>query len=364
MRYNIIILVILSSLFILPGELSAQPGFLKRLFGKKKSEDTSHVQESNVQEIDTASVLIEDSSDIAPVGDSLYYPEQEQYVIEDDSAEHLNANNLPDSILAVLDTADFDPLVRKLLENSSYWMEIDSFFVVFDSMTVNPYDYDAVDYKDSMNLQLCDTLTHDTLPASESRGWCMPIEKCHVTSPFGSRWYRWHYGTDLRVSIGDSVFAAFDGVVRISKVNPGGYGKYVMLRHHNGLETLYGHLSKRLVDVGEDVKAGQCIGLAGNTGRSTAPHLHYEVRYRGNAVDPETIYDFENDTIRSLVYELTPEQFDYIREMRKAVYHRIRSGDTLSAIARRYRVSVRHICRLNGISTRTVLRIGRVLRVR
>lgn len=362
MRYNIVLLVIISTLLLLPGELSAQPGFLKKLFKK----DSSKVKKdtSEVLLIDTTQLLIDEPFELESVGDTMYYPEQEQYASEGDSVnsveQQFDREGIPDSILAALDTSEFTPFVRKLLENTAYWIGIDSFFVVFDSMTVNPYDYDAVDYKDSLSVLLCDTLSND----SSTIGWSMPIDRCHVTSKFGSRWYRWHYGTDLRVSIGDSVYAAFDGVVRISKNNPGGYGLYVLVRHHNGLETLYGHLSKRLVAVGEEVKAGQCIGLAGNTGRSTAPHLHFEMRYRGNALDPESLYDFNNDTIRSLVYELTPEQFDYIREMRKAVHHRIRSGDTLSGIARRYRVSVRHICRLNGISPQTVLRIGRVLRVR
>lgn len=356
----IIILFLLIVLLITPAELSAQPGFLKRLFKKEPPPE-----EEQVQVIDTAEVLIEDEFELRQVGDSLYYPEQEQYADEGDTLQDVNFDHLPDSIAAVLDTMKLDSLVRNLLQNSDYWISIDSFFVVFDSMTVNPYDYDAVDYKDSLAISLCDSLSlNDTLPEAEFRGWSMPIDHCHVTSKFGSRWYRWHYGTDLRVAIGDSVYAAFDGVVRISKNNPGGYGQYIMLRHHNGFETLYGHLSKRIVGVGEEVKAGQCIGLGGNTGRSTGPHLHYEVRYRGNAIDPERMYDFKQDTLQSLVYELTPEDFDYIREMRKAVYHRIRSGDTLSGIARKYRVSVRHICRLNGISPRTILRIGRVLRVR
>jgi murein DD-endopeptidase MepM/ murein hydrolase activator NlpD len=259
----------------------------------------------------------------------------------------------------VYDTVKLNPLVQKHLADSSYWLGIDSAFAIFDSMSVNPYKIDGAKFKDTLIIQL-----HDTVPSLDMRWWCMPIDPCYVTSKFGQRGYRWHYGTDLRLKIGDSVKAAFDGVVRISKYNPGGYGNYVLIRHHNGFETLYGHLTKQLVSVGEEVKAGDLIGWGGNTGRSSGPHLHFEVRYHGNAIDPQSMFNFDSCSLITSTFELNPKHFKYIKDRKEAVYHRIRSGDTLSQIARKYRVSMRQICRLNGITPNTILRIGRSLRIR
>ncbi|MCP4520456.1 MAG: peptidoglycan DD-metalloendopeptidase family protein [Cytophagales bacterium] len=222
-------------------------------------------------------------------------------------------------------------------------------------MTVNPYHIDGGKYKDSTLLVLYDSLKGN---------WSMPLKDHYVTSKFGQRGHRHHYGTDLRLSIGDTVRSVFDGIIRISKYNRGGYGHYVMVRHYNGTETIYGHLSKRIAKVGQHVKAGDVIGLGGNTGRSSGPHLHFEVRYQGNAIDPKHVWSFESDTIRSDTLLLTPKHYEYIRHARRAVYHRVRSGESLWTISRRYRVSIRQICRLNGITKRTVIRVGRRLRVR
>lgn len=239
--------------------------------------------------------------------------------------------------------------------DSTYWESVQSHYIIFDSMSVNPYKLSPLKFKDTLLMVLYDSL---------QQNWSMPLKDHHVTSNFGQRGRRFHYGTDLRLSIGDSVFSVFDGIVRISKVNPGGYGNYVLVRHYNGLETIYGHLSKRLIKVGQHVKAGELIGYGGNTGRSSGPHLHFEVRYQGNAINPKSLYHFESDTLLHNNFNLTPKHYKYYRDLHRAVYHRIRSGDSLWKISRKYRVSVNKICRLNGISSRTVLRIGRRIRVR
>ena len=107
-----------------------------------------------------------------------------------------------------------------------------------------------------------------------------------------------HYGVDLKAEIGDTIRSSFEGKVRITRFNRDGYGFYVIIRHPNGIETLYGHLSKFLVKENQYVKAGQPIALSGNTGRSTGPHLHYEMRYMGRAMNPEKLVDFTTHTVR------------------------------------------------------------------
>ena len=187
-----------------------------------------------------------------------------------------------------------------------------------------------------------------------------------VTSKFGKRRYRWHYGTDVKLNTGDSVLSAFDGKVRISRYSKS-YGNVVVVRHNNGLETLYAHLSERLADTNQIVKAGDCIGLGGNTGRSYGSHLHFELRYLDEAIDPEAIIDFKSGTLKMDTLLLNKSYYAYmdeIRELMKIKWHIIRKGDTLSHIAVRYGTTVSNLCSLNGIKRTTILRIGKRLRFR
>ena len=128
-------------------------------------------------------------------------------------------------------------------------------------------------------------------------GFCMPTTHTKITSKCGPRWRRMHNGLDIKVYIGDTIRAAFDGRVRMVKYERRGYGKYVVIRHDNGLETIYGHLSKQIVDEDQYVKAGDPIGLGGNTGRSTGSHLHFETRFLGEVINPEFMFDFPNQDI-------------------------------------------------------------------
>ena len=205
-----------------------------------------------------------------------------------------------------------------------------------------------------------------------------------ITSRYGPRKGRAHQGIDLALKTGDPIYATFDGKVRISKA-AGDYGNLVVIRHNNGLETYYAHLSKRDVEVGDWVVAGQQIGLGGSTGRSTGPHLHYEVRYKGQSFDPERIVDFASGNLRRdelllkrrhfSIYSKYEQDFGDEEEVarqeeaeRKAAaavqYHTVRSGDTLGALARKYGTSVSRICQLNVIKSTSILRIGQKLRVR
>lgn len=194
--------------------------------------------------------------------------------------------------------------------------------------------------------------------------------KGRVTSHYGWRRGRPHKGIDIDLDIGDPVYAAFDGVVRIQRYNPGGFGNYVLIRHYNGLETIYAHLSEALVVRNQTVRAGDVIGYGGNTGRSTGPHLHFETRLMGQAFDPRKIIDFDSGILIKEQAYINKSWFPFYRPPSTAtassnrVYHKIRRGDTLYGISKRYGVSINQICRLNGISRRTTLRIGRTLRIR
>ena len=202
-------------------------------------------------------------------------------------------------------------------------------------------------------------------------GFHMPTPSTRITSPFGPRWRRMHNGLDLKVNIGDTIVAAFDGKVRIVRYERRGYGKYVVIRHDNGLETIYGHLSKQLVEENQLVKAGEVIGLGGNTGRSTGSHLHFETRFLGIAINPALMFDFPKQDIVADTYT-----FKKTKGYQRAAgshdtqlasdgtirYHKVKSGDTLSRIAKLRGVSISTLCKLNRITTKTILRPGQVLR--
>lgn len=203
-------------------------------------------------------------------------------------------------------------------------------------------------------------------------GFRMPTPSTRITSPFGPRWRRMHNGIDVKVNIGDTIVSAFDGKVRIVKYERRGYGKYIVIRHSNGLETIYGHLSKQMVEENQVVKAGEPIGLGGNTGRSTGSHLHFETRFLGIAINPAYMFDFPKQDIVADTYvfrkmfrgKASSGAHDEMLAGDESVirYHKVKSGDTLSRIAKVRGVSISKLCKLNRITSRTTLRIGQVLR--
>lgn len=202
-------------------------------------------------------------------------------------------------------------------------------------------------------------------------GYCMPTSNTKITSKFGPRRRRMHQGIDVKVYIGDTIRAAFSGKVRVVK-NQGrrvGYGKYIVIRHENGLETVYGHLSKQLVNENQYVEAGEVIGLGGNTGRSTGSHLHFETRFLGQAINPALLFDFEKQDIVADTYLFKKGNNRYRRSNSTAVasngdvqYYKVRKGDSLTRISKKTGTSIDTLCKLNKISRRTTLRIGQVLR--
>jgi murein DD-endopeptidase MepM/ murein hydrolase activator NlpD len=219
---------------------------------------------------------------------------------------------------------------------------------VWDNRTVNPYKMRTTDMPDTFRIDFS--------------------HYCHanrnvVTSDFGfRRGWRFHYGIDTRLKTGDSICSSFDGMVRIAQRGRA-YGNYVVIRHFNGLETVYGHHSKTLVKVNQVVRAGEVIALGGNTGRSTGPHLHYEVRYLGQPIPPRELIDFETYAGKYRITELCAEHFAYAKELEVVHFYTVRKGDTLSGISQRTGVSIDRICQLNKIKRSTVLRPGQKLMV-
>ena len=235
------------------------------------------------------------------------------------------------------------------------------------------------------------------------RGFCMPTPSRVITSNFGARWGRMHKGLDIKVYTGDTIRAAFTGKVRVVRYDANGYGKFVVIRHDNGLETIYGHLSKQLVAENQNVKAGDVIGLGGNTGRSTGSHLHFETRLCGVALNPALFFDFRAQDVTCDTYVFRKSTIDresaqatrlrgkndqngYNREdvvgtSRASVasrpesntstassysgatrYHKVEAGETVYSIARKHGLSVDEFCRINHISKNMRIRAGQILK--
>lgn len=227
------------------------------------------------------------------------------------------------------------------------------------------------------------------------RHFTMPTTSRVITSNFGSRWGRQHKGLDIKVYIGDTIRAAFSGKVRIVRYEAGGYGKYIVIRHNNGLETIYGHLSKQLVEENQEVRSGEVIGLGGNTGRSTGSHLHFETRLCGVALNPALMFDFRAQDVTGDYYAFNKETYDnestnatrlrgkqdsstyastdssddYATNKRttsgltdQISYHKVKKGETLERIAKKRGVTIEKICKLNHITKTMRLRPGQILR--
>ena len=244
------------------------------------------------------------------------------------------------------------------------------------------------------------------------RGYHMPTSSRVITSQFGPRWGRQHKGLDIKVYTGDTIRAAFTGKVRIVRYEAKGYGNYVVIRHNNGLETIYGHLSKHLVRENQVVRAGEPIGLGGNTGRSTGSHLHFETRLCGVALNPALFFDFRNQDVTCDVYEFRRSTMSsesakataargqkvnsYTKEEvyggrpapsskttpssstnkksdenissvtftnnHRTVRHTVEAGETIFSISQKYNISVEELQRLNGLGTSTKVRVGQILK--
>ena len=251
---------------------------------------------------------------------------------------------------------------------------MDRQMAMIDSVVLNrlikaeSFEYPADDLYPEWSNEYAHKYTNVVMPDSlliDLTGFCMPTENTKVNDIFGyrPRRKRMHYGLDIKVERGDTIRAAFDGKVRYCSYQRRGYGHYVVIRHPNGLETLYAHLTSKLVAENEVVKAGDPIGLGGNTGRSTGPHLHFETRLLGKALNPALFFDFPNQDVTGDSYLYTKPKKKVYDPSAPDTYYKVRSGDSLSRIAARKGVSVKQLCKLNGITTQTTLRVGQILRL-
>lgn len=218
-------------------------------------------------------------------------------------------------------------------------------------------------------------------------GYAMPVShsSIRVNSKYGYRakFGRMHKGIDLHIRNNDTIYAAYDGKVRLTNYEARGYGNYVILRHPNDLETVYGHLNRILVKPNQTVKAGQAIALGGSTGRSTGPHLHFETRYMGYAINPQAIFDFASKTVHTDTYKFTkstytqPRNFAPRRDMTAksevnpyqnaesvASSYTVKSGDTVASIARSYGMSATTLRRINGMKMTDKIHVGQVLNLK
>lgn len=224
-------------------------------------------------------------------------------------------------------------------------------YLFWDTTDIHPYQSKMNLFENNKTIELI----------NEEHLFTFPVQSNRITSEFGWRRWRYHYGIDLGLNVGDTIVSAFDGLVRIAKYSKS-YGYTVVIRHFNGLETLYAHLSKLLVSPNQEIKSGEIIGLAGNTGRSSGPHLHFEIRYLGGPINPNEIINFQNKTLKSTTITIDQCLFNYLDEVHKARYHTVRKGDSLGKIARKYGVSITRLCKLNNISRKKILKPGQKIR--
>lgn len=327
--------------------------------------------------------------------------------------------DLPQRVIDTLSTND--PDTKVILYSNNTWGYYRPSLRALDQLAVYREHWDTTQVFAYRSIELSD------LPPVLELHLINTLSDFHypiigrVFSKYGPRGRRNHNGVDIPLKSGEPIHAAFDGKVRYAKYNTGGFGNLIILRHRNGLETWYAHLSKRNVEAGNYVKAGQIIGFGGSTGRSRGPHLHFEMRYADQTFDPERLINFEDGQLRYQTFALEKSFFnihsrasdqleedeEYEDNMRllaasepgdstsvdilerlmgnstsssakaasghssgsqagsgNALYHTVKSGDMLGKLAIRYGVSIDQICRLNKITRTTTLRIGQRLKIK
>ncbi len=246
---------------------------------------------------------------------------------------------------------DFYVSLTSYYDNSIY--PANNFYQDWNTEKMYPYNESLSKKDSSITLVLEDTANYCDFR--------MPVDG-PITSKFGWRDGRNHNGMDIDLHVWDTVVAAFDGMVRIAKYH-GGYGRVVVVRHYNGLETLYAHLHRIKVKPGDIVESGQLIGLGGSSGRSTGSHLHFEVRFKGKPINPEHIISFRKQCLYNDSIILKKNRWSYSAYPAGTKFHVVKKGDYLQAISIRYGVSISKLCELNGIHRNSILRVGKKLRI-
>ncbi len=247
-----------------------------------------------------------------------------------------------------IDTVVELPCVSNCGFDTAAVVPLHSLYQIWLNNLINPYNVDLTTKPDTSVLDLS--------------GYVPPIVN-KINSDFGFRRWKFHYGIDIDIETGDSIRSAFDGMVRMATRGKR-FGYYIVVRHYNGLETVYGHLHKNLVIPNQMVKAGEVVALGGNTGRSTGPHLHLEFRYLGQPINPHDIVDYksEGQPLKSTSFTLSKATYDYVLEIRKIRYHVVRKGETLSHIAYRYGIPLSQIYKLNKLRKGKIIRPGQRIR--
>lgn len=230
----------------------------------------------------------------------------------------------------------------------------DTFYKDWNTLIPHPYQHSLSQKDTSIELLLQGVLKNDE--------FVFPIERNVMTSSFGWREGQMHSGVDLDLEVWDPVVSVFPGVVRVARYY-GGYGRVVVVRHYNGLETLYAHLHRFKVEPGEKVEAGQVIGLGGSSGRSSGSHLHFEVRFKGIALNPAHLIDFKDEKVIDPQVTLKKIKYGYAAIPEGVEYHVVKKGDNLYEIARRYGTTINRLCNLNGIRRNQILWVGQKIRI-
>lgn len=273
----------------------------------------------------------------------------------------LDLDNIPTNIIKEINgyaesrllEHDFYNSLTNFYDNSA--IPSNSTYGKWDTRNISPYNESLTKNDTSLILTLTDNKNNCNFIA--------PIQNPVITSNFGWRNGRNHNGIDLDLQVWDPVVAAFDGMVRISLYHPG-YGRVVVIRHYNGLETLYAHFHRLKVKAGDIVEAGQIIGLGGSSGQSSGSHLYFEVRYKGKPLNPKHLINFKNNELVSDSLLLTKQKWNYSILPMGIEYHTIKRGDFMYKIANRYGLTVNELCEINGIRRNKILIPGRKLRIK
>jgi len=304
-----------------------------------------------------------------------------------------------DTIASSINENEIDSLINTLEDLSS-----DSLLSNDETLYKNIWNSTQIKYPLN-TLPPKDVIITITLAEPYDHPYVQPV-RGKMLSKFGPRGRRMHTGTDIKLNSGDTVRCAFDGKVRLAK-KFNGYGNLVLVRHNNGLETIYGHLKTIKVNVNDIVKAGDLIGLGGRTGRATCDHLHFETRLFGEPFDSNKYIDFENCALRSnhvyymnKKFEINPDNFKLepiientpvlastasiaedvimVEKVNTAAKvntsskvstktntkkHIIRKGDNLGIIARKYHTSIKKLCSTNKITAQKTLKVGSSIRI-